>query len=198
MHSISVFIKSYCFCIVVLCYNDVLGWKTLPTGGIKSTQTASWLWCFRGLSCNNGRWLGVFFLFSLFLSWQPDVKSDPKWRLSPLLSVQTRRSPQRDGAAQGNRSMAAEQEQREPPRVISPSGAQINSYCPGRRWCIGCITGRVLFTLFFSNRAMALGRVRGGVEQACGAGLEKTQSPARLENDLAVRKVFSFASQSWE
>lgn len=44
---------------------------------------------------------------SPFLFWQPDAKSDPKWLPSPLLSVQTRRSPQRDGAAQENRSMEA-------------------------------------------------------------------------------------------
>lgn len=104
-----------------------------------------------------------FSFFSHFLFWQRDVKSDPEWRPSPLLSVQTRRSPQRDGVAQENRSMAAKLEQHEPPRLISPSGAQINSYCFGRRWYIGCIRRQALFILFFWTERSYLDGDRGGL-----------------------------------
>lgn len=89
----------------------------------------------RGISCNNGRWLWVFsFLFLYFGSWRSKVIQSGGCLHCCLCKHGGRHK------AQENRSMAAEQEQHEPPRLISLSGAQINSCCSGSRWYIGCIS----------------------------------------------------------
>lgn len=128
--------KVACSCITTWqCRHDC--WITVHTGR-KNTQSASWLQCLMALAATMEGDSGFLFSFSLFLFFYFGSRRLKVIQSGGCLHCCLCKHGGRH-KAQENRSMAAEQEQHEPPRLISPSGAPINSYCSGRRWYIVCI-----------------------------------------------------------
>lgn len=140
---------------------------------------------------SNGRWLRLF-LFYYFGSQRLEIIQSGGCLHCCLCKHGSRHK------AQENRSMAAKQEQLEPPRLISPSGAQIKCYCSGRRWYIGCIRPPVLFIPLFFDKLFVFGWLKGRSAEvkpapAAGFGKQSCSSwPVRQTIIMLVRKCREF------